>query len=407
MIAYSPLLACYGGGHSYIIAALARAMVSRGITPRVIGFTTGYRSLLRAGISAESVEALFDPEEDADYLDMASAFVSSELHPDVTERETLIYYALGLRDLAERLGRDAALKAVQAQGRKAFEPVSVMARYLRRNQPDIVITTTSPRFESALLKAGRETGIPTLAVGDLFLVQEQEWICRSGYADNLAVLSADVADFVAKAGFNGRIRVTGNPAFDSLALRSDDWDRRRKLREDWGVAGKTVILWPAPGGPISMIGRPFVTPEAVISAFEGLCSRDETFYYIYRLHPNDLDAPVEGITSGKADRGDLSPEDALLIADIVCVEASTMGLQAALRGLPVICVGFSDYVMYPQFGMAQSVDSLDTAMAMIAERQFAAPARDVISTVGHSTTNVLSFVDDILAGSEGAMTADG
>ena len=64
-------------------------------------------------------------------------------------------------------------------GRKAFKPTAAMARYLKKTRPDIVVATTSPRFELALLQAARHSGIPSLAIGDLFLVQEREWILEA------------------------------------------------------------------------------------------------------------------------------------------------------------------------------------------------------------------------------------
>lgn len=396
MTHYSPLLACYGGGHSQIISAVAGAMLDRGVTPTVIGFTTGLRSLQRAGIDARSVEILLEPDDEP-FLQSAGGLVGSETHPDVTSAETLAYYALGLRDLVERLGQDKAIEAVQSQGRKAFEPVSIMSRYLRKTRPDIVITTTSPRFESALLKAGRGLGIPTLAIGDLFLVKESEWICQPDYAQFLAVLSSDVLHFIGKAGFpRDNIRVTGNPAFDALRSRPEDGARRARLRQERRLADKTVILWPAPGSAVSMIGRLFQPPEAVISALESLCERHPSLTYIYRSHPNRISASL-AIQRGRLDQGDLSAEDALLVADIVCVEASTMGLQAALRGLPVICVGFADYVLYPEFGLAQSANTLSEAMGMIAAGNVKAPSSTIIAPVGASTQNVLAFVEDIIS----------
>lgn len=396
MTGYSPLLACYGGGHAQIIAALAAAMVRRGLTPKVLGFTTAYRGLQRAGVDALSVEALLEPE-DGPFLEAAERFVGPETHPDITAAETRAYYGLGLHDLVARFGWDEALEAVGKHGRKAFEPTTVLSRYLRKVKPDVVVTTTSPRFELAMLKAGRALGIPTLAIGDLFLVKESEWITDPGYARYLAVLSDDVAAFIAAKGYPAdNIRVTGNPAFDSLATGAQDSQRRLELRKVWNLADKTVVLWPAPGGTMSMIGRPFQPAEQVVAALEQLCMRDSAISYIYRTHPNTAGALSVPIVYGRLDQGALSPEDALLVADVVCVEASTMGLQAAVRGLPVVCVGFADYVMYPRFGLAQSVDTLGEAMDLIAKRAVPPPDRDRLPPVGNSTDLVLTFIEDIL-----------
>ena len=42
--------------------------------------------------------------------------------------------------------------------------------------------------------------------------------------------------------------------------------------------------------------------------------------------------------------GALSAEEAILMSDLVLVEALTMELRAVLQSMPVICLGFVDYV---------------------------------------------------------------
>ena len=73
-----------------------------------------------------------------------------------------------------------------------------------------------------------------------------------------------------------------------------------------------------------------------------------------------------------------------------------MGLQAAIRGLPVICVGFADYVVYPQFGLARAVDTLDQAMGLITEGGLRLPEKGKLPPAGNATQNVLAYVEDIL-----------
>lgn len=395
---YRPLLASYGGGHAQIIAAVAKAMRARGIAPDVLGFTTAYRSFLRAGLEAKSVETLIDAEANAPYLEAVHPFLGGERHPDVSQAETQAYFAIGLQDLVARFGWSKALTLVQSEGRKAFEPVSAMMRYLDRVQPDIVVTTTSPRFELALLKAARKLGIPTLAIGDLFLVQEIEWMRQPGYAEDIAVLSSSVADLLVSAGISrSALRVTGNPAFDSLAPGNADADRRNALRSEWGVAEKRVIMWPAAGAATAMDGSAFHTPDQVVEVFEALCKAVPSFAYILRPHPNHPFELGTTIGHGYLDNGKLTPEEALLICDVVCVEASTMGLQAALRGIPVVCVGYSDYALYPKFGLAQAVDTLDEAVMVLKEGRYSAPGPFAMPPLGTASDNVLEFIDDILA----------
>ena len=394
-----PLLASYGGGHAQIIAALGKAFIARGDRPTVIGFTTAYRELQRHGIEALSVISLLNSEDDTEWLELAEPFTRGLSHPDIALEETTAYFALGLRDLANTVGRDTALERVEAKGRKAFEPIAVMQRYLAKIKPDIVITTTSPRFELALLKAAQRENIPSIAVGDLFLVTEREWILKPEFADHLAVLSKEVADDLVLHGFpNDRVHVTGNPAFDKLIDISTSTDRRDYLRELLGCENKSVILFPASGGATSKMGYDFLNVEDVIARFEQFCAQNSNYTYIIRLHPN---RPLEirgEMHYGQLDKGELlSPEDAVMVSDVVCVENSTLGLQAALAGKPVICIRFADQVQYPNFNLAEATDTLEEAIELLGNGLGELAGELNTPTLGTAAENVLALVDDIIA----------
>ena len=347
--AVRPLLASYGGGHAHIMAIIGRALLEAGYDVNMIGFTTAYRALERANLPVKSVEALLVEGEDQEYINEIKKFLPSETHPDVSNRETEAYFALGFRDLCEEFGKAEAIARTQKLGRKAFEPVFSMERYLRKTNPDVVITTTSPRFELAMLKAARNLGIPSIAIGDWFLIQEREWILRGDYAAHLCVLTEKMAVQFQEEGLKGtKLHVTGNPAFDALTTQDGDMEKRRALRQKIGVDDKTVILWPAAGGEVAIGGQKFATPTDVVEALETVCRENSEYSYVLRPHPNHPLKLPETATNGILSSADMSAEDDLLIADIVCVEVSTMGLQAALIGKPVICVGFADYVKLPQ-----------------------------------------------------------
>lgn len=396
--ALRPLLASYGGGHVQIVAALARAFAARGDAPDIIGFTTAHAELGRQGIAAQPVSALLDPATDAEWLALAEEFSAAATHPDIPVEQTRAYFAIGLRDLTQDLGREAALARVRKEGRTAFEPVDAMRRHLRRTRPDIVITTTSPRFECALQKAARLEGIPGLAVGDLFLVQERAWILQEGYAPHLAVLSGEVARALVADGFDeSGIRATGNPAFDSLAPGPEDAARRDALRARLGLADRTVILFPAPGGQMSLDGQPFLEIADVVASLEELCRTDPRYAYLIRAHPNRPISLPGNVRHGMLDDGDLlGPEDAILVSDIVCTDVSTMGLQAALTGKPVICIGFADYVLYPGFGLGQTASDMDEAVAILRAGHFDTGAPFEMPPLGQASAHVLAYVDDIL-----------
>lgn len=391
-----PLLACYGGGHAQIISILAKALIAEGVTPRIIGFTTAYRALKLDGLPAFSVEALADPDPaaDAPFREAVQPFLVGNTHPDVTARETETYFALGLRGLADEIGMDAALEVLRTNGRKAFCPVSIMERYLQRNRFDCVVATTSPRYELALLRAARRVGIPSLAVSDLFLLNERNWILAQPYAEHLTVLTWTLKQELIRSGLVGtEIHVTGNPVFDGLVAAEGEDAKRARLRAELGLTGRKVILWPSPAVTrTALYDRALLTPEQLTAAFEPFCCANPEFAYLLRPHPNTPYAMPDGADHGVLDPG-LSAEDALLVADVVCVELSTMGLQAALRGLPVICVGFSAEAVYPGYGLAHSVDTLDDALRLLARRgDLAPPANQVLPPLGTATQAILDVM---------------
>ena len=67
-----------------IIIALAKAMITRGDEPQIIGFTTAYSALREAGFEALNVSCLLDEAEDYKWLALADQFVTSVSHPKVS-----------------------------------------------------------------------------------------------------------------------------------------------------------------------------------------------------------------------------------------------------------------------------------------------------------------------------------
>ncbi|MEC9068347.1 MAG: hypothetical protein VX569_13815 [Pseudomonadota bacterium] len=390
-------LTSYGGGHAQIIAALVPALQSAGFETDTIGLTTAYALLRRQGVAAKSVEALLVPEQDRRWLSLAERFLGESAHPDITESQTRAYFALGLRDLALEMGEEAAIERVEDQGRMAFCPVDAFRRYFRRTTPDLVISTTSPRFELAAQLGAHAEGIPGLAVGDLFLEHERQWILQPGYARQLAVLSEPVRRSMEADGFAGQIRATGNPAFDRLAIVAQDEPRRRELRAALGIGQKRLVLCPASSSSHAKNGQAFLSPATFARKMEALCRRRPELTYMMRAHPNaPFEMPSECKSGHNPDSSVMSVEDAILAADLVFVECSTVGLQAALMGRPVVCLGFADYAVYPRYGLAHVVDDLDEAIDRIDQFTSLPSEGAGIPPLGTATDSVIGYVTDII-----------
>ena len=117
-----------------------------------------------------------------------------------------------------------------------------------------------------------------------------------------------------------------------------------------------------------------------------------------RPHPNAPLLMPENAPNGILDFGLLTPEDALMVSDVVAVEVSTMGLQAALLGKPVVCVGFAKEAGFPEHGLAVAVDNLDQAVDLISNRAYELPpASWAMPPLGEATHRVSDLILELAA----------
>lgn len=357
------LVACYGGGHVQSLLPVVRQLSGQpDVSVTVIGFTTALATFRNAGIEADGYSSLLDAD-DAPWLSLAQTCVEKPLHPEVSEQESMAYYALGLRDLHLDHGADTAREIFARDGRKAFMPVHAMRRLLRRTKPDLVVATTSPRSELALLRAARLEGIESLAVSDLFLQHESSYICAPGYANHLTVMAAAVSEDMARKGFPAeRIHVTGSPAFDRL-FDGAHAEAAASLRCTLGVGDhQKLLLWACPSAPVSLIGKPFIETASMIAFLEAYCDTWPDTRYLIRQHPSKpVVAPGTSLRRGSVCPPGVSIETCLHACDQVILETSTVGLQAALLGKPVVTVNIGDYPPYAAYGLAVDAPGLAEA----------------------------------------------
>ena len=390
----------YGGGHASIVRALAQGLISAGYDPTVVGLTTGLRPIRRSGISALSISDVIDCQR-ASYeraRELIQPFVQDMSHPDIEKRETEDYFAIGLHDLIDAYGEHTALARLTEEGRTAFLPVATMRRFIEALRPSCVVATTGPRFERALLMAARELDVPSIAVADLFLKRERPYVLADDYAEHLCVMNHQLkAELDLEATSKIRIHATGNPAFDALKVARHDTDQRIRLRQELGVNEAKVVLWPsAPVQYAEFTDRPFALPEEVAHAMEAICLAQPDYRYIMRPHPNGLyDLPNHAV-HGLLDPG-LSPEQALMVADIVCFEITTVGLQASLMGKPTICVGFADLAVFPEYGYGLTVDSLEEMTELLKTQSYSTIAEQGVSehAIPEATNRVISLIQDV------------
>jgi hypothetical protein len=340
-IAGSVFVASYGGGHAAALTPVVKSLGQKGLAPSVMAFTTARDYFDRRGIQTFGFDAIIDGVPAygvAREIGRALALGQSR-HASVSAEETEAYLGVGYVALERALGAEEASNRYARLGRQAFCPVDFFERLFSDQRPALVVATSAPRAERAALEAARNLGIPSLCLVDLYAPFEIEWCGSPDYCNLVCVLNDAVkARFVAYGVPPDRVAVTGNPAFDRIGAL-DVATERARYRAELGIGDdEKLLVWISQPEPLihpfsGIIGDPALPEHVERSLAENF---SESAKLVMRLHPSEHRPPA---VSGPSVRySDVTePLDPLLCAaDCVVTCSSTVGLEAAMLGVPVV-----------------------------------------------------------------------
>ena len=272
-----------------------------------------------------------------------------------------------------------------AKGRHAFLPSGFFERVLRGIGPDLLIATSAPRSERASQMAAKRCGIPSVCVVDLFAGAEIEWLKEPGFGTRVCVLSDGVRKRLIDHGRDPKdIVVTGNPAFDKLfdeKVKRQAFARRSAL----GWDEKFVIAW---ASQVEHSVHPFTgrrgrpeTPSLIERELIGIVRANKRLALWIRRHPSEIrPLPQE---SERIRVSDTDEEVELMLhgSDAIATISSTVGLQGAVIGKPIISMEFSSIAsgapyreMGLSLGVAQLTD-LEPSILALEQGDWHAPSR--------------------------------
>ena len=362
------LAVAYGGGHIAMVLPVLRALRARlpDAPIDLMALTTARRAAVQAGER---------PLGYADFLHLVDAgaalahgrrLAPDNTHPDVPEAETLAYLGINWLDWEARHGATQAARLWAESGRRAFYPLDFFRRVVAQLRPALVLATNAPRSEQAVVDAAAKQGIPTLVMLDLFGLPGDAFAARTRHPDRVCVLADAVRDNLVRAGWPAdRIAITGNPAFDALhdpAVR----EQARAFRASLGWRDKKVVLLAAHPEPRSHPATPWPSgnalPEAMERTLRDWVHTRADAVLVVRHHPNHWhlfprlpDTPQVHFSEPGAEAID----PLILAADCVVVQTTTVGLQAATVGIPVLAMQSSPGALsafsFADLGIAQGV----------------------------------------------------
>ncbi|MDB5897399.1 MAG: hypothetical protein JWP41_1001 [Ramlibacter sp.] len=380
------LFVTYGGGHVEMCLPVMQALRRQvpGCEVQLLALTTAAAVARRAGEQPLGYLDFCQGGEGARAMQYGQQLIGEQQHPDVAREESLAYLGLNFLEWVDALGETGARERWAQVGRQGFRPVQLMRRVLQSLRPDVVVATNSPRSEQAAIEAAHSLGIPTLSMVDLFALPGDPYRARSVHADRIAVLSEGTRSNLVDAGVAPqRIVVTGNPAFDSLA-GAQAQSAAGGFRAERGWGDQRIVLWAGHMEPED--AEPRWAGSALGAAVQEhlvawtLSQRDVCL--AIRYHPNEwhrfaAPAPHPRIHWSRPDREPLLP--VLAAADLVVVQATTVGAQANAAGKEVLSLSFSPLVQrcgmdYARLGLATAVPDL-TALPGLLEQRLASARR--------------------------------
>jgi len=330
------LLVTYGGGHVHMIRPLAKMLheidrleIVVLALPSAIPYLTNetykvitFRDLIVDG----DLDALRWGEEIAKKHHKKNSGINLE--------ESIAYLGLSFKDLVNKNGFNKAIEIFKKRKRHAFHQTTIIRRALSLLKPNYVVTTNSPRAESAAIEEALLHEIPSLSMSDLFLGMK-DYILK---ANRLTYLNHYAYSVNLKAGLvdpkRSNIHFVGNPAFDELLIRDQKRDNYTISKLIKNLTHKKSILhihshsWVDPiKGSINQ------TPQSLINELQILhkASQNSKVNFLIRPHPSE----DERIFLEFAEKNDdvfivneFPLKELLKMANIITVRSSTVAMQA-------------------------------------------------------------------------------
>jgi hypothetical protein len=344
---------------------------------RIMALTTAFSTALKSGEKPLGYRDFCDAPNARQALDFGSKLLGNQYHPAVEYEESLADLGFNFIEWVDSMGESAAWQRWAQFGRFGFLPLRFFLRVLRQLQPDVVVTSNSPRSEQAAIEAASMLGIPTLSMVDLFALPGDPFCSRNVHATRITVLSKVTRDNLVSAGIDAnRIVITGNPAFDALLAHSAQQSGQAwRIARDWH--DRHIVFWAGhlepTTAPVTLAGN--ALGSAVQDRLLQWVTQRDHVCLAVRYHPNEwhkFQQPPKHprLYWSQPEQETLLP--VLMASNQVVVQASTVGAQAYVAGKHVVSLSFSPLVQSTgfdcaRFGMASGANSLDELIASLEE----------------------------------------
>lgn len=387
------LMVCYGGGHVKIIEPLYTEL-SKKYDITILALTSARSYLEKKGIDFFSFSS-FPEFKTAEIRKLGKEALKSLDSTVLEKEESEIYLGRCLNDLAEVYGIDEAWKIYEEKGRSSFLPIGSLRIIIEKINPDLVITTNSPRAERAALYAAKEMNIPTVCIADnIWIDGGIKDVAKNDLATKICVLCNEVKhEIVKRTKFPAsKIHVTGTPVFDTLKnLKVTQKAKKSNIKI---LLADSLLPAKSSRFPLS-VGNPDIGPE-IRQTLDKLAA-EEPFEIIIRPHPNQSIDYTE-LHNVRFSNPDDNLHELLTQIDIVITAISTVGLEGLIAGTKLISIEdtvFSDAASYERLGLSVGIRKASELLSAV-KNIHKHPSKPLELYKGSSVNNIDLLIERLL-----------
>ena len=340
------LFVAYGGGHVGMVLPVIRELEAQwpGVDCQLMALTTGHLKAKAQRPTLGYLDFLHLVDGRAARL-WGERLSEGNTSPDVPIEETFAYLGINYLDLIAQHGEAGAADHYRQHGRYGFLPLHFMRQVIGALQPDVVVATNSPRSEQAALETAKTLGVPSVGMVDLFGLDSDTYVVRNIKPDWTCVIADRVRERLVERGFPSEgVVVTGNPAFDGL-FTEDNRRRAKAFVAERGWQDLRPVLfaghWEPQAHPATPVPVGQALPREIETVLRDHVRQRPDLALMVRYHPSDWTqyprlADEPRIHFSEPPKEPIHP--LILASEAVVVQTSTVGLESAVAGKPVISV---------------------------------------------------------------------